>query len=43
MKIDERDDYLAAWDGGIWDQESIIIPVLDGVIMPSFTWVYSCN
>jgi hypothetical protein len=32
-----------AWDSGIWDQESVIISVLDGVIMPSFAWIYSCN
>jgi hypothetical protein len=43
MKIDERGDYLVAWDDGIWDQELIIISVLDRVIMPSFAWVYSCN
>jgi hypothetical protein len=43
MKIDERGNYLVAWNGGIWNQESIIIPALDRVIMPSFAWVYSCN
>jgi hypothetical protein len=36
IKIDERGDYLVAWNGGIWNQEPVIIPALDGIVMPSF-------
>jgi hypothetical protein len=43
MKIDERGDYLVAWNGRIWDQKPIIISAYNGVIMLSFTWVHSCN
>jgi hypothetical protein len=43
MKIDKRGNYLAAWNSRVWNQEPIIILALDGIVMPSFAWVYSCD